>query len=211
MDKVQQISDAIISIQDLPEFFKLIQSDISTHSSRLVYLLYGKDNNYEGPLYNGLQKNEWAMITLLISNWLIETIHSVKPREYDQHIHELFFQYNLTEVATKIVIVLINSDIFPLSPEEKLIVLALLHSEHTISFLNNQIESILNKLQGWCKCSGTSHKKIVKVTNETGNRCTFVNSVHSLRLLPHIETLVKVDPNTEHEDVGHVEMTEVEE
>jgi len=198
MDKVQQISDAINSIQDLPEFFKLIQSDIATHSTRLVYLLYGKDNNYEGPLYNGLQNNEWTMITLLVSNWLIETIHSVKPREYNQHIRELFFQYNLTEVSIKIVIVLINSGIFPLSLEEKAIVLALLHSQHTISFLNNQIESILNQLQSWCKCFGIGHNKIVKVTNETGNKCTFVNSVHSLGLLS--QTLNHTNPNNNEEN-----------
>ena len=190
MDKLQQITDALNSLDNLPEFFKLIQDDLATHSSRLYYLLYGKDKNYEGPLYNGLDKNEWTMITLLVSNWLIETIHDISPSQYQKNIHKLFYEYNLTQVAAKIVIAFINEGIFPVNgEEEKLLIITLLGNEHIINFLNNQVEGILNKIQSTIHCllpfcSKPSHKNIVKITNETGNRVTFVNSVKSVTDIP---------------------------
>ncbi len=186
MDKLQQITDALNALDDLPEFFKLIQNDLSTHSARLYYLLYGKDSHYEGPLYNGLDKNEWTMITLLVSNWLIETIHDISPSQYQKNIHKLFYEYNLTQVAAKIVIAFINEGIFPVgSDEEKDLIVALLGNQQIMNFLNNQIEEILNKIQSTIRCilpwcSSPSHKKIVNITNETGNKVTFVNSVKSV-------------------------------
>lgn len=182
MDKLQQITDALNSLEDLPDFFKQIQNDISTHSSRLYYLLYGKDNKYEGPLYNGLEKNEWTMITLLVSNWLVETIHDISPIKYQQNIHKLFYEYNLTQVAAKIVVSFIEQEIFILKSDEQALVIALLGNEKIINFLNNQLETILNKINSCCGCLPPRHKTIVKITNETGNKVTFVNSVKSVSL-----------------------------
>lgn len=181
MDKLQQITDALNSIEDLPDFFKQLQNDLSTHSGRLYYLLYGKDNHYEGPLYNGLEKNEWTMITLLVSNWLVETIHNISPRKYQQNIHKLFYEYNLTQVAIKIVVAFIEQDILPVeSEEEKIVVLTLLNNPQIVNFLNKQLETILNRIQKLCGCFPPRHTTIVKVTNETGNKVTFVNSVKSV-------------------------------
>lgn len=179
MDKIQKISVAINSIEDFPEFFQSIQNDIVTNSSRLYYLLYGKDSKYEGPLYNGLQSNEWPMILLLVGNWVIETLHLIKPKEYEKNIRQLFFDYEITDVACKIILALIQSDVISLSEKEKMFVVTLLENQAVINFVNNQIEVILNKIKNYC-CFSPSHKKIVKISNKTGNKCTFINSVKSL-------------------------------
>jgi hypothetical protein len=181
MDKLQQISDALNSIENLPDFFKQIQNDLTTHSTRLYYLLYGKDNKYEGPLYNGLEKNEWTMITLLVSNWLVETIHDISPRKYQQNIRKLFYEYNLTQVAIKIVVSFIDQGIFPIDNEdEKAVIITLLNNPQIVNFLNKQLESILNRIQKLCGCFPPRHKTIIQVTNETGNKVTFINSVKSV-------------------------------
>lgn len=182
MNTLQKIINTINSINDLPDFFKLIQTDISKHSTRLYYLLYGKDNNYEGPLYNGIQETEWPMITLLITNWLIETIHLIKPDDYKKKIQQkLFLEYNIITVATKIVIAFLKNNIFPISDDDKNYIILILENEYIIKFLNNEVEIIFNKIKQSCGCCfSTSKKSIIKLTNETGNKCTFVNSLKSI-------------------------------
>ncbi len=181
MSKLEQINQLLSSLDDLPEFFKQIQNDLVQNSERLFYILYAKNDNYEGPLYNGLQDNEWPMITLLVANWLVEVIHKVKPSAYKQNIDRLFYEYNITEVACKILRSLIKGNLIPIPVGNQDFVLSILENPQVINFVNNQLEIILNKFQSWC-CGiiSPSHKSIVQITNETGTRCTFANSIKSL-------------------------------
>ncbi len=176
MEKLEQFEQAINSIEDFPDFFKQIQQDIAKQSKRLHYLLYGKDNKYEGPLYNGLQSTEWTMILLLVSNWIIEVVYLIKPKQYE-HI----FDYQITTVACKILLALIQSDIISLSQEEKIIVLTLLQNQEIINFVNDQIELVLTKVKKCCGCF-QKRQNFVKISNKIGNKCTFINSVKSLKL-----------------------------
>lgn len=178
MHKLEEINNAINSINDLPEFFKLIQKDVLTNTTRLHYLLYGKDNKYEGPLYNDLQKNEWAMLTLLISNWLIETIHLIQPSIYKTNAL-LLLDSNLPLVASKIIIAFIENDVIPMSNEDKLIVITFLQNQYLINFLHTQIETVLSKIRAKCGCFPPKHNTFVEISNDTGNKCTFINSIPS--------------------------------
>lgn len=183
MDKHEQLKNILSSMEDLPEFFKQNQENLARESSRLYYLLYGKDKDYEGPLYNGLQENEWSMITLLISSWVIETTHKIKPKEYNKNIRQLFFDHNVTEYACKILITLINNNIIPISNDDhKQKIISLLGNQKIIQFVNNQVEMILNKIKKCCGCLPPQNKAFVKISNEIGNKCTFINSVKSLKL-----------------------------
>lgn len=186
MSKLEQINQVLGSMEDLPEFFQQIQNDVVKYSERLYYLLYAKNDKYEGPLYNGLQDNEWPMITLLVANWLVEVIHKVKPSAYKQNMDKMFYEYNITQVASKILSSLIKSNIIPVSEEKQGITLAILENPQVLNFVNNQLEIIINKFQSGCCGISPSHKTIIQITNETGTRCTFANSIKSLQLRKNI-------------------------
>lgn len=175
MDKNEQLKNILSSIQDLPEFLKQ-----ENQISRLYYLLYGKDKDYEGPLYNGLQENEWSMISLLIANWVMEVFHQVKPKELKRNVNNK----NLTIIASTILIALIKNKIIPLPEGKEDIVISILENTDVLNFVNNQLELILNKIQYYC-CGiiPPSKKSIMQITNETGNKCTLINSIKSLQLM----------------------------
>lgn len=183
MNKLEQIHQVLRNLEDLPEFFQQIQNDLVKYYERLYYLLYAKNDNYEGPLYNGLQDNEWSMITLLVANWLIEVIHNVKPSAYKQSIDKMLYEHNITQVASKILISLIKNNIIPVPKEKQGIILAILENPDVLNFVNNQLEIILNKLKScWCGVVRPSNNTVIQITNETGIRCTFANSIKSLNI-----------------------------
>ncbi len=138
---------------------------IETYSERLYFLLYGKNDKYEGPLYNGLQPNEWPMIILLISNWLYEVKETNK------------ITISITQVSCEILKSLIKSNVIKISLEEQYIVYTILKNQQVINFVDNELEKITSKFTTCCHIFTPNIKTI---TNETGTRCTFANSIKSL-------------------------------
>ncbi len=176
MTKIEQIADAIDSIQEIHPVFKEITNDLIKQSSRLYYLLYEKDRNYEGPLYNGLQKNDWTMITFLVTNWIIETLHINSKIKYEK-IKKDLIDYGVTKFAIQIIKALIIKDIIEMQQSEKPLVLLFLDNEEILHFVNNQIEKIITKISNCC----ISRKTVLKITNKTGNKCTFANDLKSIQ------------------------------
>ena len=68
-EKLQIVVDIL---DDIPVESERIKFHLKDNADRLIYLLWIKDDKYEGPLYDNYQSNEWSSIIILLSNWCME-------------------------------------------------------------------------------------------------------------------------------------------
>jgi hypothetical protein len=175
MTIIDDMITIIKNIDEMPDFLKE-NGIIIKECLRLYYLLYEKDANYEGPLYDGLQKNDWTMILFLLTNWLVESIHDISKIKFIQIKQQIAYN-KLIHLAIIIIKKFIENNIISIDETEKPFVLLLLENKQIIDFVQDQLYNFVNKINNCC----TNTKSIQKLTNETGNKCTFINKLKTIQ------------------------------
>lgn len=182
MNALHSMHDTIVSLGDLPEVIARIQDKLADNTVRLHYLLYGKDrkSGYEGPFYNGLENDDWLAITQLVIGWIIETLYCTKEVKYNKNIRKLFYEYSLTHTGIKIVTALLANKTFHLPDEEAGKLVALLQDQKTITFINSQVEDVVEEISRKAGYFGRT-TKVKQIIDKLGHFCTVMNSMRTLQ------------------------------
>ena len=200
MNQLNAIRGTILGLRDLPDGISDIQDQLGANAERLYYLLYGKERKtgYEGPFYNGLENDDWLAITQLVIGWLIESIYSIREAKYRQNIRKLFYEYSLSHTGITLVISLLRNNVF--NPSDKGHILALLHDQRCVAFINSQVEEVIEEIDrkaGWFN----GKRKVEQIVNKLGTLCTVINSMKTLQALDleevHLEPQEVVEELTE--------------
>lgn len=184
MDKKEIIIDILTNLE-MPS--KTIEKHLIGNVERFVYLLWGKSDRYEGPLFDGLQKNEWSIVTVLVGNWAMESyIDFLKDEMVLKEDINLFMskQY-LANFSISLLKGVLKSGLVPGTDETELIILDKIQQ---IPSIYKFIEEDLDKLKGEVdllfksSCCGTcNYKKIKKqilvLSNDKGALATIINRI----------------------------------
>jgi hypothetical protein len=183
--------EVLISIiKSLPVPDGVILKHLSENADRLLYILWGKTDTYEGPLFDGIQRNEWAMIFLVVGNWSLEVYNSViKDKTAIMDQVDLFFtKEHLTKFSFALVKEIINRDIVPgVVPEDVNIINQLENIPELYKFIEKGISLILEGfsklLKTTCcinclvKCGvkKVDQAKVEELTNTQGTAAMMAN------------------------------------
>lgn len=204
MNTLNAIRSTILGLKDLPDGIAKIQEQLGDNAERLYYLLYGKERKtgYEGPFYNGLENDDWLAITQLVIGWLVESLYCIKGSNYKGNIRKLFYEYSLSHTGISLVVSLLRNNVF--NPSDKGKVLALLHDQRCVAFINSQVEDVVEEIDrktGLFK----GKNKVQQIVNKLGYFCTVINSMKTLQTLEleevHLEPEVHVEMVEDTEDL----------
>ena len=94
---------------------ELIKKHLNNNVSHLLYILWGKSDAYEGPLFDGFQKNDWALIIMVVGNWVMEVYTNIlQDKAILQKEVELFASKKyVTELSFYIVEELVERKVVP--------------------------------------------------------------------------------------------------
>jgi len=161
-------------------------------------LLWGKDNDYEGPLFNSYEANEWVVILLLISNWLLEVYDKISnnSKSIKYEINQFMTKQNISNISIYIIKEIIKLDLIPGINTQKILQNISLYEnngiireliEDSIYKIIDEIENlIMNGCQFKCCMSKKSNtKKIVMAkSKDIGKMSKMINrSIHVNNLI----------------------------
>ena len=154
-------------------FLHELTDNLDKYILRLEFLLWGKTKTYTGPLADGFETYEWISISLLLSDWLIETmvdanLHnnaSIVIKELRENPKEIA-AFTL-ELLTK----LIEHDVIKIDKKRE--VLMFLQNQMIINAIFTHaddvidvVKKIFNKTCNYCR----KKNKIIKITERDGNK-----------------------------------------
>lgn len=164
-----------------------IRTNIILNLSRLIDLLWSKSDKYEGPLYNGLQENEWSIIVVLIGNWVMESYGTImKDKDVLKSDLELFTRKEyLTVFCISLLKGIIKEGLVPGTDEKEI---EILDKIQQIPAIYNFIQDDLGKLKDQvkelfdqvfcCKCNYSKIKQtIMELSNSQGVLATTINKI----------------------------------
>jgi hypothetical protein len=166
---------------------KTIEKHLVGNIDRFINLMWGKTDNYEGPLYDGLQKNEWSLVTVLVGNWAMESyVNFLKDGQVLKTDIDLFMtkQY-LANFSISLLKGILKAGLVPGTDETEIIILDKIQQ---IPSIYKFIEDDLGKLKGdvdllfKSSCCGTwNYKKIKKqillLSDDKGTFATIINKI----------------------------------
>lgn len=117
---------------------------LTKYVNRLEFLLWGDTKRYKGPLADGFQQFEWISISLLISDWLVETIVDAKNTTTQIIIDEI--RQNPQEIASftlEFLTKLIERDIIKIDSEHKQKILLFLQNEMVVNAVLTHADDLL--------------------------------------------------------------------
>lgn len=177
MVNVKEITEGVVKVlNELDTHSETIRKYLVDHSSRLVHLLWGNTDEYEGPLFDGLQKNEWSIITVLVGNWVMEVYTDVlKDKDVLRDDILMFFskQY-LANFCFSLLKGIVKSGLVPGAGEDALKSIDLIMRipaiykfiEDDLRIVIGQVDDLLNQI---C-CSKSNKKKIIKSIKELSDK-----------------------------------------
>lgn len=140
-----------------------IRECIVDRASRIVHLLFDKTDNYEGPLHNGLQNNDWPSITVLVGNWLTESYMTmVRDSSLLTQDVELFYDRKyMTKFSMTFMRYVMESDIIDgVSPED------LKKLEVFYNIVEGDIGSVLEVVEKTIQSTCCSSFRMSKITSK---------------------------------------------
>lgn len=182
-------------INDIPIDVPFIKKTIENNVERLVFLLWGKDADYEGPLYDKYEDNEWLTISLLISNWLLESYNEIKKNkkivEYD--IKVFFQKENITKLSLYTIKKIIEHELIPNIDSELVLgyINAYENTEMIRTVIENEVERLIEAmydliLNNCMCCNKNKGKKILEQRSyEHGKVSKIVNRQIKLNRIIH--------------------------
>lgn len=175
----------ILKELDMPS--DTIRKHLVGNIDRFVHLLWGKTDNYEGPLYDGLQKNEWSIVTVLIGNWSMESyIDFLKDEHVLKQDIELFMtkQY-LANFSFSLVKSILKEGLVPGTDQTEIEILDKIQQipsiykfiEEDLDKLKREVESLFQSCC-WGKCNyGKIKKQILSWSDDKGTLATIINKI----------------------------------
>lgn len=166
MDKLIKIID------ETPVNINIIRRILIQQTERLYFLLWGKDNSYEGPLYDKYEENEWFSITILITNWLIECYEKINKNKniLENETKEFFSKNNITKLSLHIVKQIIQEGLIYNVDKKQIIMYIEIYekSEVARNIIENEIEKLVESLYDLIidKCCGYSKINVTKKLQE---------------------------------------------
>lgn len=156
---------------------------------RLDYLLWGKTMEYEGPLYDGFQPNEWAFIAVLVGAWLIETYKLTKASKQEL-IDSLFSKENMASLSIQIIKKIVANQLIKTTEQDRKNMEIFLATLTIKNFIQNELSTTLDDTRGLLLllacCCGASRKmvdcKIYKNTELRGLSATSVNKYKGINM-----------------------------
>lgn len=162
---------SIVSETGIPIIHELQNTgNFEKYINRLEFLLWGNTNKYKGPLADGFETYEWISISLLLSDWLVETIVDAQHLTSQIVIDEI--RKNPGEIAEftiELLTKLIERDVIKVPNKNE--VLLFLQNEIVVNTLVSHADDLLNILEklititcGFCKKTN----KIQKISEKDG-------------------------------------------
>jgi len=158
-----------------------IQPVIMGNIERLGFLMWGKSASYEGPLHNGLQRNDWPLITVLVSNWLMESyVDLMKHKDVLKEDIDIFYdkQY-MAKFSINLLKGLIKNGAISGITEQEVEVLDTLDK-----FIMTDIQVIIDfaeRTGGCCGCFGSGNKNLkTELQDMSVKQGTLATSVNKL-------------------------------
>jgi hypothetical protein len=182
-DKINEI------INNVPISIKIVKDVLINRSDRLIYLLWTKNENYEGPLFNSYQENEWSSIIILLGDWLLESYIELmkKKKNITKEVKDLFEVNNIVKLSTYILKSILESSI--LGNKNMLDNLGILNNldkfPKIFEMLRTEISEHMNlitNLTDGCCCTGKCNvnkvlKNMFKLAEETGKISAKINMI----------------------------------
>lgn len=189
------LKELSVIINDIPIEIPFIKKTIENNVERLVFLLCGKNSDYEGPLYDKYEDNEWLTISLLISNWLLESYNEIKKnKKIAEYNIKVFFQKeNITKLSLYIIKKIIEHALIP-NIDSKLVlghINAYENTEMIRIVIENEVERLIEAmydliLNNCMCCNKNKGKKILEQRSyEHGKVSKIVNRQIKLNRIIH--------------------------
>lgn len=170
---------------DLPS--NTIRKHLIGNVDRFVHLMWGKTEIYEGPLYDGLQQNEWSIVTVLVGNWAMESyVNFLKDEQVLKQDMDLFMskQY-LANFSFSLLKVVLKEGIVPGTDETEIEILDKIQQIPSIyKFIEEDLEKLKKEVETlfqsccWGKCNyGKIKKQILAWSDEKGTLATIINKI----------------------------------
>jgi len=184
MNKKEIIIDILKNLK-MPS--KTIEKHLIGNTERFIHLMWGKTDHYEGPLFDGLQKNEWSIVTVLVGNWAMESyVDFLKDENTLKEDVKLFMskQY-LANFSISLLKDILKSGLVPGTDETEVIILDKIQQ---IPSIYKFIEEDLDKLKGEVdllfksSCCGKWNytkikKQILALSDDKGTLATIINKI----------------------------------
>lgn len=191
MERQSVLKRIVMSLQLQHQFFYKYKQKFIERIDRLDYLLWGKTADYEGPLYDGFQPNEWAFIAILVGAWLIETYKLTSSTEKQDLINSLFSKENMTSLAIQLIKKIVENQLIKTTDQDKKNMEVFLATLTIKNFIQNELGDKLNAtrdlLLDLAMCCGSSKKtvtsKIYKSTELTGLFATGANKHKGINMV----------------------------
>lgn len=161
MNRVEKIRRVISILQTMQYPNEHIKPIIVDSSERIVDLLWAKTNIYEGPLYDGLQNNDWSVISVLVGNWLLESyINITKNNEnLKTDIDTFYNKHYMVKFSLNLLRGLVSEGLVDNLNEKDIASLNAL-SVFTETNFQGLLNAFENLFQGACTCFGTRKSKV---------------------------------------------------
>lgn len=184
MSKAEIVVNILKSLE-MPS--ETIRKHLVDNVDRFVHLLWGKTDKYEGPLYDGLQKNEWSIVTVLVGNWAMESyVDFLKDEQVLKHDIELFMskQY-LANFSISLLKGIIKEGIVPGTDETEADILDKIQQIPSIyKFIEEDLEKLKKEVEVlfqsccWGKCNyGKIKHQILAWSDDKGTLATIINKI----------------------------------
>lgn len=165
MSKIEELKKIILELNisenvNSNSLLNAIKPYISDKLNRLEYLLWEKDEKYEGPLYDGYQENEWISISILIGIWFMEIYQTVKlnkkniqqssglvNQNIDELIDNFFSKQNISILSCKLIHLILDMNLVPMNNTQKQLILISLMNSQTLLVIQEGLEKNVDKIK----------------------------------------------------------------
>ena len=184
MSKVNIIIKIITNL-NMPS--KTIEKHLIGNIERLIQLLWGKTDIYEGPLFNGLQSNEWSIISILVGSWAMESYTDIlKDKEVLKSDVNLFMSKEyLANFSISLLKGILSSGLIPGVDENEIDILDKIQQIPSIyDYIKDDLDKLKTEIDLLFKscCCGTCNynnikKQILILSNNKGKLSTIINKI----------------------------------
>lgn len=173
MDRIQKIKTLIDILQEIEYPNDAIKPVIIDKCERLYILMWEKTDAYTGPLFDGFQKTDLPVITVLLGNWLMESYIDVMKNKQilKKDLDDFYNKTFITGFSIQLFKGIVSHDMIEGIGLADLEVFERLHD-----FIESDMQDILNLAEQLligrcCGCFGNKNasKKLQEMSDNKGN------------------------------------------
>lgn len=140
-----------------------IKMVVLSTTERLHYLLWSNDETYVGPLADGLQQQDYSVLVVLVSNWLMESYFTmIKNQTVLREDIEVFYDRRyLTLFSISLLKSVLRSGLIPNVNESDVELL-----DAVVNFVQTDVSDMLQLMEKIVQRTCCSNFRTTKITNE---------------------------------------------